>query len=81
MTKRQNKRRFDYLGVILNKSRNLGYFNLGQRTCLQMERAAIFRAIDVIEGSDTVECTPNYTIPRHLEEKCDRVNEDFKINI
>lgn len=79
MNKVQLQKRFDTLGYILKVSRNLGYFNTGQRTCLSMERAAILRAQDVIDLGDAESATPHYTIPPHLEKKCQQVLKDFKL--
>ena len=78
MTKRELQKRFDTLGHILNVSRDRGYFNWGQRTCINMERAAILRAQDVIDLGEAETAKPSYTIPRHLEAKCQQVLKDFK---
>lgn len=77
MTKRQLQNRFETLGHILNVSRNLGYFNSGQRTCINMERAAILRAQEVIDLGEANQATPTYTLPQHLEVKCKQVLNDF----
>lgn len=78
MTFQQLQARFDYLGTILKLSRGLGYFNDGQRTCLCMERSAIFTAQDKITYAHDETATPKYQIPQHLEAKCQRIIKDFK---
>lgn len=77
MTKRELQKRFDTLGRILNLSRDWGYFNAGQRTCINMERAALLKAMDVIDLGEEETAAPKYTIPAHLEAKCQQVLKDF----
>lgn len=79
MTKKQLQDRFELLGNILYHSRDRGYFSSGQRTCLNMERSAIIRAINHIELDERDTAKPSYTIPEHLEVKCKQVITDFKI--
>ena len=77
MTKTELQQRFDHLGNVLYLSRNLGYFSSGQRTCLHIERAAIMRAMAHIDLGETETGKPSYTIPEHLEAKCNQIMNDF----
>lgn len=77
MTKPALQQRFDNLGFILNRSRDRGYFNAGQRTCINMERAAILHAIDAINLGDATTVTPKYKVSAVIELKCQQVLTDF----
>lgn len=76
MTKSELQSRFDYLTLCLRFSKDLGYFNLNQRTCLNMERGAIMEAQQIIETDNVIEMTPKYQIPIHLEQKCAQIKAD-----
>lgn len=78
MTRQELQERFELLGEILYKSRNLGYFSSPQRTCLHMERSAIIRAQGHLDGGAET-ARPSYTIPEHLEAKCNQVIRDFNL--
>lgn len=78
MNKKELNKRFETLETILYFSRDRGYFNAGERTCIHMERASILRAKEELDLTDAVTATLSYTVPEHIETKCRQVLHDFK---
>ena len=69
--------RFEFLGAVLQYSRDKGYFSAGQRICLHQECAAILQAKDWIYVANLETIEPAYRIPDHLEMIALQVQRDF----
>lgn len=77
MTNSELYARFEFLGAVLQYSRDKGYFSTGQRICIHQERSAIMQAREkmIIEDLEVIE--PAYRLSEHLEEIALRVQKDF----
>ena len=77
MTRPELSRRFLLLTDALRYCRTRAYFSASQKTCLHMERAAIFHAQDYIGVSGDEARDPDYWIPAHLEVTLQQVKNDM----
>lgn len=79
MTKQELHNRFDFLGDVLRYSRDRGYLNTGQRTCLHQERSAIMQAREMMISQELEFIELSYTIPEYIEHIVKRVQRDFHL--
>lgn len=69
--------RFEFLGAVLQYSKDKGYFSAGQRICIHQERSAILQAREKLYEARLDTCEPTYRIPDHLEMIALQVQRDF----